>query len=360
MNQRLQEMQGKLEPLLHSIQEGNPGGIDLSVSYLPLYEQINEARRADNPSLSLGEWEVPLKVADWDKVRQFCEKGLREHSKDLQLAAWYAEAMTHLKGFAGAASGLRLTEELLRRFQDSLYPNDPDERIGKLEWLSSQLGATLRQVALTKPEQGSYNWYHWEESRSVENMRRRGKDEYDNAIKEGKLSGEVFDKSTRESGIDWYRALLDDLAEAQTAHNELVILMEECFGDNAPSFAEIRQALSECQDVSRRLFELCGGRSTAASSTTSPLPSESQANPDSSSRPFVSAAGPVTSRVGAVHQLREISRYFREHEPHSPVALLVDRAAKWAEMPLEHWLKAVIKDEPTLKQLRELLDFNPD
>jgi type VI secretion system protein ImpA len=41
----------------------------------------------------------------------------------------------------------------------------------------------------------------------------------------------------------------------------------------------------------------------------------------------------------------------------TPVALLAERAANWAEMPLEHWLEAVIKDQSTLGQLRELLDI---
>lgn len=59
----------------------------------------------------------------------------------------------------------------------------------------------------------------------------------------------------------------------------------------------------------------------------------------------------------AIHALWEVARYFRHNEPHSPVALLAERAAGWAEMPLEQWLAAVIKDQSTLGQLRELLDI---
>ena len=68
-------------------------------------------------------------------------------------------------------------------------------------------------------------------------------------------------------------------------------------------------------------------------------------------------SGPIRSRDEAVNQLREIARFFRDTEPHSPVALLADRAARWAEMPLEQWLSTVIKDDVTLGQLRELLDW---
>ena len=68
-------------------------------------------------------------------------------------------------------------------------------------------------------------------------------------------------------------------------------------------------------------------------------------------------SGPIQSRDEAVNQLREIARFFRDTEPHSPVSLLAERAARWAEMPLEQWLSTVIKDDVTLGHLRELLDW---
>jgi type VI secretion system protein ImpA len=42
------------------------------------------------------------------------------------------------------------------------------------------------------------------------------------------------------------------------------------------------------------------------------------------------------------------------------VAYLVERAAAWAEMPLDNWLAEVVKDPPTLTQLRELLNLKRD
>ena len=59
----------------------------------------------------------------------------------------------------------------------------------------------------------------------------------------------------------------------------------------------------------------------------------------------------------AVAKLREAAAYFRTYEPHSPVAALADRAAKWAAMNLDTWLAEVIKDDAVLGQLRTLLDF---
>jgi len=361
MSQTPQQEQEILETLLSPISADHPEGEDLS--YSELFQKINEARRADDPALAQGDWAAPLKVADWSKVRQLCEEGLCDDSKDLQLAAWYTEAITHLEGFPGAASGLRLIGELMRRFRETLYPNDPDERIGKFTWLSTQLGITLRQVPLTMPQHGGYDWFRWEETRTIANLQRLGGNAYDKAIKDGKLPVGSFEKSARESGADWYRILLEDLVETGVALEELDSVTEECFGEEAPSFAEIREALSACQDVARRLYELCGGLPNQLATNVQPgldSPSDEQASTVPLSGSTASAMGPVKSRADAIHQLREIAQYFRMHEPHNPVALLAERAAKWAEMPLEHWLKTVIKDAPTLAQLRELLDFRPD
>jgi type VI secretion system protein ImpA len=50
-----------------------------------------------------------------------------------------------------------------------------------------------------------------------------------------------------------------------------------------------------------------------------------------------------------------VAAFFRATEPHSPVAYLADKAARWGEMPLHAWLRAVVKDEAALAQLEEML-----
>ncbi len=37
------------------------------------------------------------------------------------------------------------------------------------------------------------------------------------------------------------------------------------------------------------------------------------------------------------------------------MAYLAARAAKWGDMPLHAWLRAVVKDDATLSQIEELL-----
>lgn len=61
----------------------------------------------------------------------------------------------------------------------------------------------------------------------------------------------------------------------------------------------------------------------------------------------------------ALQQLRQVAEYFRQAEPHSPVAYLADKAARWGEMPLHEWLRAVVKDGAALASFEDMLGVEP-
>ena len=336
-----QNIQEQLDALLAPIPDTTPGGEDLV--YSPLYEQIREARRADDPLLGQGDWVTPLKIANWGTVYTLCDVALRKRSKDLQLATWYVEALTRQNSFAGAAFGFRLMAGLLTEHWEHLYPRDPDERVGKLEWLNTQFAPVLRQVPLTSPEHGGFDWFRWQESRDVENLHRRGEAFYENAVSEGRLSPDAFDKSARASGSDWYQKLADDLAEARSAYESLNLIVQERFGTDAPSLRDVGEAINACHEVALRLFESCGGILPASEGVPANSGSPSGGTVPSLT-PRRASAGRITDRAEAIERLREAARFFQETEPHSPVALLVECAAKWAEMPVKDMLQTVIKN----------------
>lgn len=356
--------QEKLDSLLTPISEASPAGQDLG--YSALFDEIREARRSDDPSLDQGEWEQPLKTADWRKVVRLCEQALTSQSKDLQLIVWYTEALTYSRGFLGASFGMRVLDGWLQQYWDNGYPQldpqDLDERIGKIEWLSQQLASALRTVPLTNPAQGGYPWNAWQESREVENIGLKDAAAKDRAIAEGKLSGEVFDKSVLASGFAWFQQIAAQLSDASNSYQSLDGSSMERFGDEFPSLAELWQTLHAIREVVDRLMQQQFGSQTAAQAPAAATPTQTQRDtmPAAPASPLPQvqssfAAGPVNSRADAIRQLDEVARYFRAHEPHSPVALLAERAARWAEMSLEQWLAHVIKDDSTLNQLNELL-----
>ncbi|MEN2427818.1 type VI secretion system protein TssA [Chromobacterium vaccinii] len=360
-------MDQSIEHLMQPVRPDAPAGEDLAYSLV--FDQIREARRSDDPSLAQGDWEQSLKTAEWPLVIRLCEDALQNKSKDLQLLAWYAEAQTQVNGAAGLARGLSLVSGWLRDFWENGYPeldpHDLDERLAKLEWLNQQLGNALRNVPLIKPEFGGYSWHQWQQSRDVENLGLKDGEAREAAIAEGKLSGDAFEKAATLSGHGWFQAKAEELVALLTAYEELDAQVDQRFGQAGPSLADIRNAIYACQDLVLRYRQQFAGNAPAAAPQRQPAEesktvSQAMPSPVHTAVPASAFNGQIRSRQEAVTALTEVARYFRHNEPHSPVALLAERAARWAEMSLEEWLQHVVKDSGTLSQLQELLDVRQD
>jgi len=84
--------------------------------YSSEFDEIQEARRFDDPSLSQGEWITTVKEADWNAVIRMCQHLLATRSKDLRLAAWMTEAKGKTRGLDGLTEGY----EVLAGLCDSL------------------------------------------------------------------------------------------------------------------------------------------------------------------------------------------------------------------------------------------------
>lgn len=339
--------------LLRPVSTELVAGQDLS--YSTLFDEIRQARRADDPGLTQGQWQTDIKTSDWNLVRTLCETAMVSHSKDLQLAAWYTEAQVHLQGFVGLSIGLDVMHGLLMNYWETCYPllngHDFDERAGKIEWLNAQLQQALQRVPMTHPQHGAYPWLLWQESRWVENLGLRDSTAKATAIADGKLASETFDKAAKESGRDFYEELVHNTQLASKKLAALIDIVDTRFEVEAPSLLDLRHALDECSALAKRLLvETSGG---AIAETHDLLPPH-ETNPNT---PATIAVGKLSSRTEAIQSLHDVARYFRINEPQSPVALLAERAARWAEMSMDEWLSAVIKDEGTLGHLRELLDI---
>lgn len=248
-----------LEKLTSPIPGDSPAGEDLR--YTPIYEEIKEARRADDP-LDRGDWQREIKQADWPKVIALAADVLAQKSKDLQVAAWLTEALVTTDGWEGAAFGLRLLSALLTDYWDQLYPEiedgDLEFRTGPIEFLNERLGVSLREIPVTDPKttQG-YPWLKWQESRTVgyeadtrnrygdtDEEKRRTREE---RISEGKLSAEEFDGAVAGSPASFYVALAKDVSSTWEAFEKLDAVLDEKFGKDAPRLAEMKEAIEECQ-----------------------------------------------------------------------------------------------------------------
>lgn len=361
-----------LERLLAPVSAERPAGE--SLQYSGLYDEIREARRADD-QLEQGDWKRELKVADWDEVVALATDALQTKTKDLQLAAWLAEGLTMSHGFAGCRDGLKLLKGLHADFWDSCFPEidegDMEGRANVLSFCDRQVALALRKVPLTRAPGMNFSWLEWSESRPYDvsesitgplepEMQARLADLKRQAAEENKTSGEDFRKAKASTPKSWYEDASKTLAQVWDEFQGLDRVMDEKFGRQTPGLGELKKAVEEVRRVvdgilkEKRALEPDAATGAAAAG-------EAAAGEEGGAVVYRASgpSGPIRSRGDAIARLGEVAEFFRQTEPHSPVSYLVQRAITWGQMPLETWLADVIKDTAVLGAIKETLGIRP-
>lgn len=336
-----------LDALLASLPGPATTGPDLSFS--PDFDRLQEMRRADDPTLSQGEWVTELKSADWPGVASACERLLADKTKDLRVAGWLLEAWCHLRGHAGLADGLELAHGLCAAFWPDLHPQPEDGdfelRIGALSRLLLQVVQQAPALPVLRLEARGYSLLDMQSARLLAASLAKAQNP-DAVPTEGRVTLDEIARAQRATPAAALAASAAECRRALDALASLQAVVDAQLGADGPTFAPAREALDDTLRSIDKLHREAGGAAAtaapSAASTDTPAPA---------SMP----TGPVSSRAQAIAQLRQVAEFFRATEPHSPVAYLAERAAQWGEMPLHEWLRLVVKDGGTLSQLDELL-----
>lgn len=329
-----------IDALLAPIAPDNPCGEDLAFS--PEIDEIARARVADDPSLEQGAWVTALKEADWKLVGKRCATLLASRSKDLQLAVWLAEANAKTGGMRGLADGLALVAALCDRYWDGLHPQADEDgferRIGNLAWLASHVAPLVRTMPLAEGDLVTL------QARDV--ARARGPE----AVAE-------LETARARSKPAFVQALMADCEACLAALQELERVVDDKLGADGPGYSTARAALRDALDlvtpVTAAMPLVPAGAALAPAAV---------GGAGGAGMPFAPPArldGPVQHRDQALAQLRQVAEFFRRTEPHSPVAYLAEKAARWGEQPLHAWLRGVIKDDAALARLEDLLGIEP-
>lgn len=342
------------EALLRPIPGEKPAGE--SVRYEGVYDSIQESRREDDV-LPMGDWQRDVKVADWNAVVELATDALCEKSKDLQLAAWLAEALLRKHGVVGLRDGIRLLRELHEIYWDGLFPEvedgDLEFRAGVLQWLNEKLPPFIRQIVITRSD-SLFTWHQWEESRQIDNLGRQNPDAMQAAIAEGKITGERFDKAVDATPRQFYEDLFDALGQIKHEVEALEKVVDEKFGRNAPSLIAVRKAVIDCQSLIAGIVRKKREQDPAYKPEDGQALGENVGVTESVASE-IGWAGEPKSRDEAFQRLHVIATYLRRVEPQHPVSYLLERAVRWSKMPLEQWLGEVIHNQDVLGQLRETL-----
>ncbi len=246
------------DDLLVPIPGDNPSGVYLY--YQPIYDKIKEARREDDDSGPSGVWARERKVADWNQVIKLAGDALATQTKDVQIAAWLAEALLRKEGFGSFKAAIEMITQLLEQFWDTLYPEiedgDSEFRATPLNWLGN-FDLQLRMLPITK---GGKSTVDYKMSRSIgtradaENQGSDKLEAYTTAVAEGKVTADDFDADFEKTSKQYYVDYEANLAGCLEAFERLNLVGEEKFGDYAPGYSKIRGSMEEVRNTVRILL----------------------------------------------------------------------------------------------------------
>ena len=332
------------DDLLIPIEGANPSGANLR--YDPLYDKIKEARREEDQPPP-GMTERDRKVADNPQVIKLTTDLLTKKTKDLQLAGWLTEALLKQKGFGGLKDGLALCHGLVDKFWDTLYPEledgDSQSRGAPLGFIGTKLEIPLKLVPVV--EKQPYSLLDYKQAREVgyEDLAKSddAKKKRAQAVKEGKLTPEVFDKIFEETPKKFYAQAEKDLDACLQNLSELNKICDEKFKDEGPAFGPLKSALEAKRHLIHGFLQkkrekepdpveavpteaAPGGEGDAASAAGGPVRTGVLISVETSSEP--------PDRVEAISKVADAAAFLRRREPHSPASYLMLRGLRWGEL----------------------------
>lgn len=360
----------ELDMFLAPIEGGVLIGRDLREDFSPqsfyyrLRDARAEARAAERSADSDGSDEQS--PPQWRTVRELASKALQTETKDLEIAAWYTEALVRSDGVAGLAAGALLLDGLVRNFWDAGVFPLPDEdgistRVAPITGLNGQgadgtLIQPLRKMTLCRRPSGeALYFYQFEDAKAVAGIA-------DPARKEARLSSGslMFDEVEnwcRAAGAAHFTSQQTRVAEARAAWVAMSQTLDDKAGSDSPSTSRVRDLLGDIADAAGR-YATPGGTAAAvvaATGTASPVTS------------FVNSGvsvgtGPVGAGVTREDMLRDISRiaeWFRRAEPTSPISNTLDDAVRRARMTLPQLLAELVDDRGARHAILASLGIKP-
>ena len=358
-----------LELMLQPISEESPVGE--SVRYSGIYDEIQEARRADL-DVSQGEWQTELKVSDFRKVIGLAAPALEKDTKDLQIAVWLSEALVNEYGFAGLRDSLKLVAGLQANFWETLFPEidegDMEGRANAITVMDTQTALAVRSAPITGVS--GYSFDDFEDSKrfdipdnieTLETVEQKRLNELKaQAEKENRVTGNKWRAEFGQSRRVFYEELAFIIDECWAGYNELNRINEEKYDRNqTPGLGKLKKALDDIQtQVKKFLEEKRAEEPDEVGEGAEELAATGEDGASVKVGGVATASGAIQNRQDALKRLTDIAAFFQKTEPHSPISYLVQRAVKWGNMPLESWLQDVIKDETVIFQIRQTLGFN--
>ena len=318
-----------IEAVLVPVPGDEPAGKDLR--YDPRYDQVKEARREDLV-LPEGGLATDRKIADYTVVMKLGRALLEKETKDLQLAAWIAEALLKQHGLIGLATGLQVVRGILDTFWDGCFPawdeEDPELRAGPLQWIGGKFDLPARMMIFAPP---GTTFLDYQVSRTVpsETESESNKEKRElraTALTEGKPAPEVVDRAIADANKSFYKVVVTDVTAAAQALSDLEKIADTRFGRDAPSFLRLRGAIDDMKRTASAIL--------AQKLIDDPDPIIEEAVMDAGA--MVDESGPQSPEpvnpADAARRIAVSSTFLRKLDPTGPGPYLTLRGLRWGEL----------------------------
>ncbi|MFV8905040.1 type VI secretion system protein TssA [Serratia fonticola] len=337
--------------LLQPFPGETPAGED--IEYLPLFEQISQARENDDATFQDDMWTCEVRQTDWLKVSTLCIQALEQHGKDLQVASWLTQAQGKLYGLTGIGAGLHLITGLCENFWPTLWPQLDEEggygadmRLGQLSWLDNALCQVLEAWPLT--DDGKLTMMQWARVQHFEhsiaiNATLRAELESD-----GYFGMNECENSIRSSSVERLQTLMTQVHTLESTFQTLQGIVQNLCGEGAAVLASSQTMVTKMRDLLTRFHA-----TLAPNEVMNDALEVEKGETSRERRELNDARSHHDNRTQAIGQMLSIANYFRRNEPTSPVPYLLERAARWANMGMAEWLNEMLEDNTSV--LREIM-----
>jgi type VI secretion system protein ImpA len=373
----------EIDRLIAPISPENPAGCDARVDPTSnaLYRAIRAARSAARSSerrLSTAERDSEVPRADWKPVLDQAVVLLGERTKDLEIACYLTEALVRLHGFAGLRLGFHVCRRYVELYWENLYPR-PDEdglatRVAPLMVLNGEgnegtLIVPLLNVPLTDSSSvGRFACSHHDQAHALE----RVADPKTKArrVDQGSVGLSAFQQAVADTPTAFFVELEDDLLGSLDEFGRLTERLDARCGAAAPHSSKIKNVLNHCHEV---ITAIAGDRiRQARAKSVEGKPAEAiplvevpaLVEPPAVDRadhlvPHAEPGRMISSRDHALILLESISEFFRQTEPHSPIAYSLNQTVRWGRMALPDLLAELIPDANARKHYCGMIGIGP-
>ncbi|WP_144299535.1 type VI secretion system protein TssA [Elioraea rosea] len=365
-----------LERLLAPIEGENPAGNDPRADYSATspYNRLRDARseaRAAERAMDAAAEEATV-PPQWRTIRELADTLLAEQAKDLEVAAWYTEALLRSQGFAGLAAGFQLMGGLVERFWEGLYPL-PDEdgmltKVAPVTGLNGEGGdgaltQPIRKVPLFRMGDGSpLALWQIEQADALESL---DEERREARVAAGALTADAVAKAAAAVPAAHWLGLASALREASEGWTALGAALDERAGADAPPTSAVRELLQNALAVVTRL----AGDKLAAAEEQQEADEAGEGEGEGEDagagggggggRARATRPGEIASREDALKMLEEVARWFRRVEPHSPLSYTLEEAVRRGRMSLPDLLAELMPDETTRSGFLSSLGIRP-